>query len=142
MLINKKMLLETRFKNSFLVLWFLFKKKENSCFFQLESESEETVLHMGDEWYFLCSLCAFLCPFLLIKNILSPNFTSNFTSFIVFFKCLPFKKPSSVTIPLIYLQKKKIKNLAYSFIHPISQGVRLPSSLHGHLEFKVFIGDF
>lgn len=128
-LINKKMLLDTRFKNFFLVLWFLFGKK-NSCFFHLECESEDTVLHMGDEWYFFCSLCAFLYPFLLIKTILSPNSTSNCSSFIVFFKCLPFKKPSEALLRYssidLFTEEKIKKTLPYSFIHPISQGTSLP----------------
>ena len=119
--------------------------KKNSCFFQLECESEETVLHMGDEWYFFCSLSAFLCPFLLIKTILSLNFTSNFSAFIVFFKYLPFKKPSEALLSYssidLFTEEKSKKPCI--LIHPSNQPRQEASLIsRGHLRFKVLLGDF
>lgn len=72
------------------------------------------VLHVGDEWYFFCPLCLSL-SFPFSQKYPVPKLDSNCSSFIVFFKCLPFKKPSEGLLSYysidLFTEEKKKKTL-------------------------------
>ena len=83
---------------------------------------------MGDKSFiYFISLYAFLYIFLSIKNILSPNFTSNYSLLFSTNACPPrnILKPFSVTIPLIYSQEIKLnKKILNTYLSAVIWNLR------------------